>query len=103
MPTSASAPAGWTATISGNSVQYVANSPGNDILAGQTLSGFGYQATFSPATLASTANSGKSDAYSGVLFSDGGYIFTVVVPEPSAMALLLLGGLGFLYSLRPRP
>src|SRR5258708_2294486 len=63
-PTSASAPAGWTATISGNSVQYVASSSANYITAGQTLPGFGYQATFSPAQLAAAPNSGKSDAYS---------------------------------------
>jgi hypothetical protein len=91
-PTSASAPAGWTATVSGTSVQYVANSAGNDILAGQSLSGFGYQAAFSPAQLAAAPNSGRSDAYSAGLFSDGGNIFVVTaVPEPSALALLISG------------
>jgi hypothetical protein len=89
-PTSASAPAGWTATIFNNSVQFVANSPANAITAGQSLSGFGYQATFSPAQLAAMANSGESDAYSGALFSDGGNIFVVqAVPEPSGQMLLL--------------
>jgi len=91
-PTSASAPAGWTATVAGNSVQYAANAPADYITAGQTLSGFGYQATFSPAQLAAAPNSEVSDAYSTGLFSDGGDIFTVqVVPEPSALALLALG------------
>jgi hypothetical protein len=91
-PTSASAPAGWTATIFNNSVQYVANSPANDIAAGQSLSGFGYQATFSPAQLAAAANSGQSDAYSVGLFSDAGNIFVVqAVPEPSGQMLLLAG------------
>jgi hypothetical protein len=91
-PTSASAPAGWTATIFNNSVQFVASSPGNDIAAGQSLSGFGYQATFSPAQLAAAANSGESDAYSAGLFSDAGNIFVVqAVPEPSGQMLLLAG------------
>lgn len=90
-PTSASAPTGWSATISGNSVQYVANSSANDIAPGNTLSGFGYQAGFSPTQLAAAPNSGKSVAYSGGLFSDGGNTFTVqAVPEPSAAFLLLI-------------
>jgi hypothetical protein len=92
VPTSASAPVGWTATVSGNSVQYLANAPADYIAAGQTLSGFGYQAAFSPAQLAAAPNSEVSDAYSAGLFSDGGNIFTVqVVPEPSALALLASG------------
>jgi hypothetical protein len=91
-PTSASAPAGWTATLQGNSVQYIANAPADYITAGSSLSGFGYQATFTPAQLAAAANSGESDAYSAGLFSDGGDIFTVqAVPEPSALAPMVLG------------
>ena len=92
-PTSASAPTGWTANISGHSVQFVANSAANDITAGHTLSGFSYQASFSPAQLAAAANSGVSVAYSGGLFSDSGDTFTVasVVPEPSAQMLLIAG------------
>ena len=58
VPTSAAAPAGWTATISGDSIQFVASSPANDITAGSSLSGFSYQAAFSPAQLAAAANSG---------------------------------------------
>ena len=95
-PTSASAPAGWTATISGHSVQFVANSSAFDITPGQSLSGFGYVATFSPATLAGTANSGMSVAYSAGLFSDAGNTFTVqLVPEPSAAMLVLCSALGW--------
>jgi hypothetical protein len=96
-PTSASAPSGWTATVAANSVQFVASSPANDIAAGSTLSGFGYQATFSPAQLAAAANSGVSVAYSGGLFSDGGNLFTVqavTVPEPSTLTLLVCGATG---------
>ena len=94
IPTSALAPVGWTATISSDSIQFVANSPANDITAGHSLSGFGYQASFSPAQLAAAPNSGISVAYSGGLFSDAGQTFTVqpaTVPEPSAWPLLLSG------------
>ena len=90
-PTSVSAPAGWSATISGNSVQYVASSSANFIAPGASLSGFGYQANFSPAQLAAAPNSGESVAYSAGLFSDGGYTFVVqVVPEPGPATLLLV-------------
>ena len=95
VPTAASAPAGWTATVSGSSVQFVANSAASDIMAGQALSGFSYQATFSPAQLAAAPNSGLSVAYSGGLFSDAGKNFVVqAVPEPSALALLISGATG---------
>ena len=52
-PSSASAPAGWTASIVGDSVQFVANSSAFDIAPGGSLPGFGYHASFSPSTLAS--------------------------------------------------
>jgi hypothetical protein len=92
VPSSASAPAGWTASVFANSVQYVANSAANDIAPGQSLSGFGYQATFTPAQLATAPNSGVSFVYSGGLFSDAGQQFTVqAVPEPSGQLLLCLG------------
>jgi hypothetical protein len=91
-PTSASAPPGWTATVFGNSVQFVANSPGNDIAPGQSLSGFSYQAAFTPAQLAAAPNSGLSVAYSAGLLSGAGFTFTVaIVPEPSAQMLLVPG------------
>jgi hypothetical protein len=99
-PTSASTPAGWTANISGHSIQFVANSAANDIAPGQTLSGFTYQATFSPSQLAAAPNSGESVAYSGGLFSDTGFTFTVLaapVPEPSPAMLLLAGAAGLLF------
>jgi hypothetical protein len=95
VPTSALAPAGWTATISSDSVQYVASSSANDIPIGGSLSGFGYHAAFSPAQLAAAPNSGLSVAYSAGLFSDGGVTFTVAtVPEPSTLVLLLGGAAG---------
>ncbi len=100
-PTSASAPPGWTATISGNSVQFVANSPAYAITPGNSLSGFGYQANFSPAQLAAAPNSGLSVAYSAGLFSDAGNTFTVqIVPEPSTWMLLGCGITGLLLASR---
>jgi hypothetical protein len=104
-PASASAPAGWTATVDANSVRFVANSAANDIAAGSTLSGFDYQASFSPAELAAAANSGLSVAYSGGLFSDAGNLFTVqpvTVPEPSTLTLLVCGATGLYLIVRRR-
>jgi hypothetical protein len=92
VPTSASAPLGWTASVVANSVQYFANSPAYDIMPGHSLSGFGYQAAFSPAQLAAAPLSGTAVAYSGGIESDAGYDFTVsIVPEPSAPMLLITG------------
>lgn len=100
-PTSASAPSGWTATISGHSVQYVASSPASYIQAGQTLNGFSYQATFTPAQLAAMANSGRSDAYSAGLFSDAGNVFVVQpVPEPATSVMLFSAASIFWFSRR---
>ena len=96
-PTSASAPSGWTAALSGNSVQYTAISSASYIPIGGTLSGFGYHAAFSPAQLAAAPNSGLSEAYAAGLFSDAGNIFTVQVapvPEPSTLTLLVCGATG---------
>ncbi|HEX4349906.1 MAG TPA: PEP-CTERM sorting domain-containing protein [Verrucomicrobiae bacterium] len=90
-PTSAAAPTGWTASIVANSIQFVASSSAFDITAGQSLSGFSYQATFTPAQLAAASNSGESVAYLGAPFSDGGDTFVVSAvptPEPSSLALL---------------
>jgi hypothetical protein len=103
IPTSALAPAGWGATISSKSVQFVASSSAFDIAAGQSLSGFSYLATFTPAQLAAAPNSGVSVAYSGGLFSDAGNTFTVqsaAVPEPSVFALLIAGLAGFTLLMR---
>jgi hypothetical protein len=95
-PTGASAPTGWTATPDGASVRYSASSATYYIQPGGSLSGFGYQATFSPAQLAAAPNSGLSVAYTGS-FSGTQNTFTVaIVPEPS-VAMLLIPALGTLW------
>jgi hypothetical protein len=102
-PTGASAPSGWSATISGNSIQFVASSSANDIAAGHSLSGFSYQASFSPTQLAAAPNANESVAYSAGLFSDGGYTFTaqiVAAPEPSVLSLLLAGSFALIVAAR---
>jgi hypothetical protein len=100
-PSSASAPVGWTANISGHSIQFVANSSADDILPGRSLSGFSYLASFTPAQLAAASNSGLSVAYSAGLFSDSGFTFTVqAVPEPSMGILFVSGAIGLLLSAR---
>ena len=104
-PASASAPAGWTATVDANSVQFFANSAANDIPVGGSLSGFSYQATFSPAQLAAAPNSGLSVAYAGGIQTDAGFTFTVQlapVPEPSTLTLLLCGATGLYLIVRRR-
>jgi hypothetical protein len=98
-PTSATAPNGWTATLSGNSIQFTANAVGDDITAGTSLSGFSYNAAFSPSQLASAPNSEESVAYHAGLFSDNpGDTFNVLapVPEPSTIALFAVGGAALL-------
>jgi hypothetical protein len=102
-PTSASAPAGWTATVFANSVQFVANSVANDIAIGSSLSGFSYHATFTPAQLAAAPNSGVSVAYIAGIQGDPGRTFTVqAIPEPSLYPLVALIGIGLL-CLRRKP
>ena len=91
-PTLASAPSGWSATIFGNSVEYIANSSASYIDPGESLSGFSYRASFSPAQLAAAPNSAVSYVYSAAAFSDAGVQFNVqTVPEPSGVMLLSMG------------
>jgi hypothetical protein len=95
-PSTSFAPAGWTATTDGSSVQFTANSSANYIQPGSSLSGFGFTGTFTPAQVTGAAHSGLSVAYStGTIEGSpdfSGVQFTVqVVPEPSALALLGVG------------
>src|SRR5215472_16157749 len=91
VPTSVSAPTGWTYSIDGPSIMFTATSSVYDITPGNSLS-LSYTANFSPAQLAAAPNSGNSDAYVGGIESDAGRIFSVqIVPEPSVLALLGVG------------
>ncbi|PWU10629.1 MAG: hypothetical protein C5B50_25050 [Verrucomicrobia bacterium] len=104
-PSSPVAPSGWTANVSGNSVQFSANSSANYITAGSTLSGFSYQASFTPSQLATQPNGGLSVAYAAGVFSSPSENFTVsgpAVPEPSTLTLALCCAAGLLPRLRKR-
>jgi hypothetical protein len=88
-PASASAPAGWTASIVANSIQYVDS--GTPLGPGQSIQ-FQYDAPFSPAQL--TGDAGYSYVYSGGIEGDSGAfvnIQTVAAPEPSSLGLLTAG------------
>jgi hypothetical protein len=88
-PTSASAPAGWTASIIANSIQY----SGGSLAPGASIN-FSYVATFAPSALTGTA--GFSYVYHSGLDSgpDTGSFLnvqTVAAPEPSSVSLLMAG------------
>jgi hypothetical protein len=89
-PNSATAPAGWSALVDGNSIQY--SSSGSPLGPGQSIQ-FTYNASFSPAQL--TGNAGYSYVYTGGIFGDAGaFVNITTVPEPVSLGLLAAGGLG---------
>ena len=90
-PTSASAPSGWSYLLDGDSIQFSANSPANDLAPQQSIQ-FNYVASFTPSQL--TGDAGYSYVYSGGIEADPGAfvdIQTVPAPEPSALSLLTAG------------
>ena len=88
-PNSASAPAGWTATIDSNSIQF---SGGTSLAPLQSMQ-FHYNASFSPAQL--TGNAGYSYVYTGAIEGDAGAFVNIqTVPEPASLGLLAVGALG---------
>jgi PEP-CTERM motif len=95
-PTGASAPAGWTASIVLNSIQFSANS-GISLAPGASIS-FQYVGTFAPSQLTGTA--GNSFVYTGGIEDDPGAFLDVQTvapaPEPSTFGLLAVGSLGLL-------
>lgn len=114
-PISQTAPTGWTATpqlISGGggaSIQFTANSTGDYLQSGQSLSGFSFttpdapsnvfgQSVPFPNTLTTT-----SVAYHAGLFSDSGaqFVFTPV-PEPGPLALITTSVIGLSLLVRRR-
>src|SRR5271155_4091186 len=48
VPTSSLAPVGWAATIVSDSIQFTADAPADYLTAGEVLTGFSYQASFTP-------------------------------------------------------
>ncbi len=91
-PSSPITPTGWTATVQSDSIKFVASSSLYDITAGNSLSGFGYTASFSPSQLAADPNASDSYAYSGAIQGDAGEEFHVqIAPEPSSLGLMAVG------------
>ena len=108
-PLSVMSPTGWTDHVTntgaddGFAIQWVANSAGNALAPGQSLS-FEFTSTETPQQLAKASPffpaflEGTSFVYSGAPFSDSGTQFVATpstpappVPEPSSLALLLTG------------
>lgn len=116
-PTNIQSPAGWVALITGGggsdgyAIQWK-NSTGALLGAGSTTSTFTFTSLDTPAQMAGNSSFfpakpvGTSYVYSGAPFSDSGFQFVVTpqaTPEPSALALLVVGALGLsLVSLRRR-
>jgi hypothetical protein len=106
-PTSVQAPAGWTGTIMGGgpgdgfSIEFTTSTA--PLNSGNSLT-FQFQSSDTPAQLAGnspffpTTPVGTSYVYEGSPFVTAGGPFVVQsVPEPSTMALLLVGALGLLH------
>jgi hypothetical protein len=86
-PSTAAAPAGWSAFIDGNSIQYT--SSGTPLAPGQSIQ-FTYSASFTPAQL--TGLAGYSYVYSGAIeFDPGAFVNITTVPEPSSLGLFAAG------------
>jgi hypothetical protein len=110
-PTNVTSPTGWQAAIThfpnissnGYAIQWKATSAADDLAAGGTLSGFGFDTTDTPAALMGDSvfypgtPVGTSFVYSGAPFSDDGFEFIATTkpaptPEPASLALLAVGG-----------
>lgn len=89
---------GWTGSTVANSIQFVGGA--NALNAGNSVELF-YTASFSPTTLAATLNSGLSVAYSGGIeasASTGDFTIAIVAaPEPSPVALIVIGLVGLAF------
>jgi hypothetical protein len=106
-PTGIASPAGWQGIVTsggpsdGFAIQWTATSPANNLMAGNTLSGFSFDSSLTLAQLESPAAGNASDwvstsfVYSGAPFSDNGFQLTpttaAAAPEPSEFALAMVG------------
>lgn len=106
-PTGITSPAGWQEIVTsggpsnGFAIQWTAVTPANNLMAGNTLSGFSFDSSLTLAQLESPAAGNPSDwvstsfVYSGAPFSDDGFQLTptnaVATPEPSEFALAVVG------------
>ena len=117
-PSNISSPAGWNAIVThdgssdGFAVQWTASSPAQDLAAGSSLTGFGFDSTATPAQMAGVASFDPtfpvetSFVYSGTPFSDAGFELVasnanVAVPEPASVGLGAIGaGLLLLLAVR---
>lgn len=111
-PSNAGNDLGWTSALAANSIQY-GGTAGTALAAGHSAT-FTFDSTTTPAEfMAQTAQAGDSTAY-GVNAANGQLSFSLsppdtavfaltVVPEPSTLAILALGSLGFLRVLRRKP
>jgi len=98
VPTSSSAPTGWSSFVDGNSIQFGANTPGNALAPGNSIE-FHYVASFSPSQL--TGDAGYSYVYSGGIEGDPGAfvnVVTVPAPEPSSRVLLTIASFGLVFA-----
>jgi hypothetical protein len=100
-PTNVTSPAGWTSNIThggssdGYAIQWTAISPADDLVLGNSLSGFSFDSTLSASQLTiddsplyPTMPVGTSYTYTGSPFSSAGDLFTVnPVPEASTIVL----------------
>ena len=106
-PLTKTSPTGWTANQTGGgagdgfAIQWVANSSAFYLTPGNSLT-FEFTSTETPAQLSGKSpffpaiSEGTTVVYSAGPFSDAGTTFAVTaaaVPEPSSLALTLLGGL----------
>ena len=103
---------GWSSTLAGNSIQY-GGTAGTALPSGSSGT-FTFDSTTTPAEFASqTGMAGQSTAY-GINAANGQLSFTLsppdtetfapqVVPEPTTLALLAIGSLGFLAVFRRKP
>jgi hypothetical protein len=119
-PTGITSAAGWQDVVTqggpsgGYAIQWTAVAPADDLTAGNSLAGFGFESSLTLAQLESPSSGHPSDpvatafVYGGAPFSDAGFKLTVEPavansPEPSTFILGTCGLGAFLLVRRRRP